>query len=117
MNSTVLVGRLTKDPELKELESGKKVTNISIAVPRQYKSKDGEYETDFIDVELWEHVAEKTAEFCKKGDMIAIKGRTETSIYEKDDKKIKQMHIVGDKITFISSSKIKEQETEDNIEI
>ena len=52
LNQVVLVGRLVRDPELRETEEGKKVTNITIAVPRSYKNIDGEYDTDFIDCTL-----------------------------------------------------------------
>lgn len=70
LNQVVFVGRLVRDPELKESEGGNKFTNITVAVPRSYKNVDGEYDTDFIDCRLWTGVAENTAEYCKKGDLI-----------------------------------------------
>ena len=66
LNQIVIVGRLVKNPELKETEKGKKVTNITLAVPRNYKNINGEYDTDFIDCILWTGVAENTAEYCNK---------------------------------------------------
>lgn len=63
LNQVVLVGRLTKEPEVTELENGKKVTNIVLAVPRSYKNEDGEYDTDFIDCVLWESIAVNTSEY------------------------------------------------------
>lgn len=58
LNQTVIVGRLVREPELRETENGTKVTNITLAVPRSYKNVDGEYETDFISCVLWKGIAE-----------------------------------------------------------
>ena len=59
LNQTVIVGRLVKNPELNQTENGKKVTNITLAVPRSYKNINGEYDTDFISCVLWEGIAER----------------------------------------------------------
>ena len=67
LNQAVLVGRLVKDPELHETESGNKVTSITLAVPRNFKNVNGEYDTDFISCVLWKGVAENTATYVKKG--------------------------------------------------
>ena len=115
MNNYFCVGRLVNEPEVKELEDGKKVTNITIAVPRSYKNADGEYETDFIDCTIWNNVAQSTSEYCKKGDLLGIKGRIETSIYEKDDgEKVKRTSVVADRVSFLSSKtkEIKDSEPE-----
>ena len=85
LNQIVIVGRLVKDPELRETDSGKKVTNITLAVPRSYKNVSGEYETDFIDCTLWTGIAENTSTYCKKGDLLGVKGRVQTRVYEKDE--------------------------------
>lgn len=104
MNNYMCVGRLVSDPEVKELENSKKVTNITIAIPRSYKNADGEYETDFVDCTIWNNMAESTSEYCKKGDMIGIKGRLETSVYEKENgEKAKRTSVIAEKISFISS--------------
>lgn len=106
LNQTVLVGRIVKDPEIIETESGKKVSNITLAIPRSYKNKDGEYETDFVDCTLWSGLAENTAEYCKKGDLVGVKGRIETEIYERDDgSTIKNTKVVAEKVTFLSNKK------------
>ena len=81
LNQVVLVGRLTSDLEAKELEDGKKVTNMTLAIPRSFKNADGEYETDFVECTLWNNIAENTAEYCKKGDIVGVKGRLQTSNY------------------------------------
>jgi len=103
LNQTVIVGRLVEDPKIQETESGKKVSNITVAVPRSYKNSKGEYDTDFVDCVLWSGVAENTAEYCKKGDLLGIKGRVETDLYEKDGQTRKSTKIVAEKITFLSS--------------
>ena len=105
LNQVVIVGRLVKDPELVETESGKKVTNITLAVPRSYKNTDGEYDTDFVDCTLWTGVAESTSEYCHKGDLLGIKGRLQTSNYEKDGEKKYKTTVIAEKITFLTSKK------------
>ena len=105
INQIMLVGRLVKTPDLFITETGKKGSFITLAVGRPYKNQDGEYETDFIDCTLWTGVAENTAEYCKTGDIIGIRGRIQTRIAE-DENGFKQkiMEIVADKVTFLSSS-------------
>lgn len=113
LNQTVIVGRLVSDPKVETTENGKKVSNLTVAVPRSYKNTDGEYETDFVDCVLWSGVAENTAEYCKKGDVVGIKGRVQTDTYENSDgKKQKSTKIIAEKITFLSS-KQKEDEKEE----
>ena len=111
LNQFVGVGRLVAEPSVKETEDGKQVSNITIAVPRSYKNENGEYDTDFVDVVLWNGIAENTAEYCHKGDIIGVKGRIQTSNYETEDgEKRKFTQIVAEKITFLSSSKDKKDD-------
>lgn len=113
MNQFFGVGRLVAQPEVKESENGKKYTNFTIAVQRSYKNADGVYETDFLDVVSFGPMAETTCEYCQKGDMVGVKGRVETSSYETEDgEKRKSTQIIADRITFLSSSKNKETESE-----
>ncbi len=105
LNQIVLVGRLVKTPELKLTDSGKKNSIITLAVPRNYKNSDGQYDTDFLDCILWTGVAESTAEYCKTGDMIGVKGRVQTRIIETEDGiKKKRTEIVAERVTFLSST-------------
>lgn len=106
INQIVLVGRLVSDPQINETENGTKECNITLAVPRSYKNSEGIYETDFIPVKLYEGIAENTAEYCKKGDSIGIKGRTQTK--QEEDKNI--IEIVAERVTFLSSRKGTEEE-------
>lgn len=103
LNQTVIVGRIAKDPELRETENGKKVTNVTLAVPRSFKNSNGEYETDFISCVLWKGIAESTVEYCKKGDLVGVKGRIQTRVYEKDEEKKYTTEVVAEKVTFLSS--------------
>lgn len=109
LNQTVLVGRLVKDPELRETDNGNKVTNITLAVPRSYKNINGEYDTDFIPCVLWKGIAENTAEYVKKGDLIGVKGHLQTRNIELDENVKKQaVEIVAEKVTFLSSKRTDE---------
>ena len=113
LNQVVLVGRLTKDLEVKELEDGKKVTNMTLAIPRSFKNADGEYETDFVECTLWNNIAENTAEYCKKGDIVGVKGRLQSSSFEKEDgNKEFRTQVMAEKVTFLSSRSKDEPERE-----
>lgn len=106
LNQIILVGRLVKSPEVTETESGKKMSYITLAIPRSFKNADGEYDTDFIDCVLWEAVAENTSEYCKQGDIVGVKGRVQSRMVEDEDgNNYKKMEIVAEKITFLSSKK------------
>jgi len=108
LNQAVLVGRLVRDPEVMETESGKKVSSVTVAVPRSFKNRDGEYETDFIECTLWSSIAESTANYCKKGDIIGVKGRIQTRSYEKEDEKKYVTEVIAEKVTFLSSNRQKD---------
>ena len=106
LNQIILVGRLVKTPEVTETESGKKMSYITLAIPRSFKNADGEYDTDFIDCVLWEAVAENTSEYCKQGDIVGVKGRVQSRMVEDEDgNNYKKMEVVAEKITFLSSKK------------
>ena len=110
LNQVVIAGRLTGDPVVEEVEGGKKVSSITVAVPRSYKNVDGTYDTDFIRCTLWGGIAENTAEYCKKGDIVGVKGRIQTSSYETEDGNKKYaMEVVAEKISFLSSKKVGEE--------
>ena len=104
LNQLVLVGRLTRNPEVSKTENGTKYSHITLAVPRSYKNSNGEYETDFIDCTLFQIIATNTKEYCKKGDIVGIKGRLESSVYEKDGIKKHTLQVVAEKVTFLSSN-------------
>ncbi|MBR1386026.1 MAG: single-stranded DNA-binding protein [Bacilli bacterium] len=114
LNQIVIVGRLTSNPEVvKSEDGGSERSQITLAVPRSYKNADGEYDTDFVDCILWGGVASNTAEYCKKGDIVGVKGRIQTNNYETPEgEKKKSTQIVAEKVTFLSSRKEKEDDIE-----
>lgn len=94
LNQFIIVGRIVKDLE-------KESNVITIAIPRHYKNEDGEYETDFVDVAIDGTLAKKTIEYCKKGDIIGVKG----SIISDISNDIRKMILVAERVTFLSSKK------------
>lgn len=112
MNKTFFIGRLVKDPELKETESGKKVVNATIAVQRSYKNSNGEYDADFLDCTFWEHNAEYVSKMSS-GNQLAVQGRTETKIYERSDgSKVKDYNVIVDEVQNLEKTYNKSKEME-----
>ena len=106
LNQTVLVGRLTKDPEITTKDSGKKLSSIVLAVQRPYKNANGIYEADFIRCILWNGIAENTCEYCHIGDVVGIKGRLQSDSYQDEDGNTKySLEVVAEKVTFLTSKK------------
>ena len=113
VNQIVLVGRIARAPETKTTETGKKVATLTLAVPRNYKNANGEYDTDFLDCTLWSSIAESTSEYCQSGDMIGVKGRLQNRIIEMPDgNKKRKTEVIAEKITFLSSSQRKADNSE-----
>ena len=105
LNQVVLVGRIVKTPELRVTETGKKTATVTLAVPRNYKNMQGEYDTDFLDCTLWTNVAENTTEYCQTGDMVGVKGRIQTRVIQNEDgSRKKKTEIVAEKVTFLAQS-------------
>ena len=105
LNQSILVGRLANEPTIEELENGKKITNITLAVPRSFKNDEGIYETDFIPVVLFDRIAENTLEYVHKGDVIGIHGRLQMSNEILDEIKTDnfKLKVIAEKVTFLSS--------------
>ena len=97
LNQIVLVGRITKTPEMMENQDGSKFAIINLAVPRTFKNENGEYETDFINCTLWTGIAENACEYCKKGDVVGIKGRIQNL------NNTAQLQLIAEKVSFLSS--------------
>lgn len=111
LNQIVLVGRLTRDIVVNKSDNGTKVATISLAIPRSFKNAEGTYDTDFVDCTAFDMVAENTSEYCVKGDIVGVKGRVQSKLVEKDDKKENVLQVICEKVTFLSS-KSKEEEEE-----
>lgn len=103
LNQVVIVGRIAKKPEIIETKNGKKVTNLNVAVQRNFKNADGIYETDFINCAIWNGMAENTMEYCKIGDIVGVKGRLQN--VSNGDGKEYATEIVTERITFLKSTK------------
>lgn len=116
MNQVGFVGRLVRTPELRKVSDAKKMCYITVAVARGFKSMNGEYETDFIDCVLWDNVAANTVKHCQKGDIISVRGRLQSRIYEKDGETHYITEIIGEKVSFISSNSSKKQENVEETE-
>ena len=107
-NLVYLIGRLANDPELKKSEKSKDYTLITVAVQRGFKNPDGIYETDFIRCKLWNGIATNVSEYCKKGDLVGIKGRIQIRSYEENEETKYITEIIVDKVSFLSSKKADE---------
>lgn len=103
LNRVVLIGRLTKDPELRYSPSGVAVTSFTLAVERNYKNAQGEKETDFIPCVVFRQLAELCANYLAKGKLAALEGRIQVRTYEgQDGQKRWVTEVVGDNVRFLS---------------
>jgi len=106
MNQVVLMGRLTRDPELRHTQTGTAVTSFTLAVDRGFKGGDGERQTDFIDIVAWRNTAEFAAKYFVKGQMAAVTGRLQIRDWtDKEDNKRRSAEVIADNIYFTSSKK------------
>jgi single-strand DNA-binding protein len=104
MNNVTLVGRITKDPELRTIANGTVTTNITVAVNRAFTNASGEREADFINCVVWRKQAENVCKFCSKGSLVGIQGRIQTRNYDgADGKKVYVTEVVADNVTFLGS--------------
>lgn len=115
-NLVYLIGRLAEDPVVKEYEDGKSILTINVAVQRSYKNEEGLYDVDFIRCILWNGIANHTSEYCKKGDLVGVKGKIQNRSYEDEKGEKKYItEVIVDKISFLAS-KIEEDEIDANNE-
>ena len=107
MNKVVLVGRLTRDPELRYTPNGVAVANFTVAVNRPFKNQQGEQEADFINCVAWRKAAENLAQYQQKGSLIAVAGSLESSTYvDKDTGKNRySLEVRAEEIKFLSQPK------------
>ena len=105
MNKIIVIGRLTKDPEIKELDNGNKVANITLAIVREYKDKDGNKITDFLSYSLWNKLAEKICQISKKGSLVCLEGYMTDRVIEINDEKIHVQNPVIEKYINIINKK------------
>lgn len=106
MNKVILVGRLTRDPDIKNTTSGKSVASFTLAVDRRFKNKDGQKEADFVPIVVWGKQAETAWQYLSKGSQIGVSGRLQVRSYDAQDGQRRYVtEVVADEITFLSSKK------------
>lgn len=102
VNRIFLIGRLTRDPELRYVPSGQPVANFTLVVDRSFKNSQGERETDFIDIVAWRKSAELATQYLSKGRLVAVEGRLQIRTYEaQDGLRRKVAEVVTDRIQFL----------------
>ena len=118
LNNVIIMGRLTRDPELRRTQGGTAVTSFTMAVDRDFKSQSGEKETDFIDVVAWRNTGEFAAKYLAKGRMAAVEGRIQVRDWQdKDGNRRKSVEVVADNVYFADSKRdSKPQESRDDQE-
>ena len=108
LNKVILIGRLTREPELRYTGSGIPVANFSLAVDRPYTNQQGERETDFIRVVVWRKLAEVCAKNLGKGRLVAVEGRLQVNSYEaQDGSKRQTTDIIAENVRFLDWPKDK----------
>ena len=101
LNKIILMGRLTRDPELRRTQSGTAVTSFSLAVDRDFKGQNGEKETDFIDVVAWRNTAEFVSKYFSKGRMAVVEGRLQLRDWtDKEGIKRRSAEVIADNVYF-----------------
>ncbi|MGF7088102.1 single-strand DNA-binding protein [Kroppenstedtia sanguinis] len=104
LNRVVLIGRLTRDPELRYTPGGVAVTSFNLAVNRRFTNQQGEREADFIDIVAWRQLAETVANYMKKGRLVAVEGRLQIRSYENQEgRRIKVAEVVAENVQFLES--------------
>ena len=103
INNVVLVGRLTRDPELKQTSSGISFVNFTIAVNRTYVDQSGERQADFINCVVWRAQAENLARYMRQGSLIGVEGRIQTRSYETEEGMRYITEVLANSITFLES--------------
>ena len=104
MNKVFLIGRLTQDPTASSLPSGHSYCRFSIAVNRNYASRDGENRADFINILTWDNLAQNCVKYLEKGSQVAVVGSIQTGSYERDGVKRQTFDIRADQVEFLSRS-------------
>ena len=106
LNKIILMGRLTRDPELRRTQSGTAVTSFSLAVDRDFKSQSGEKETDFIDIVAWRNTAEFVNKYFSKGRMAVVEGRLQIRDWtDRDGGKRRSAEVIADNVYFGDSGR------------
>jgi single-strand DNA-binding protein len=105
-NQVILMGNLTRDPELRQTPNGQNVCSFSLALNRSFKGGDGEWKeaTDFIDIVAWGPLGERVAQYLTKGRPCLVNGRLQSSSWEKDGQKRSKVEVVAQDVTFLGGA-------------
>jgi len=115
LNRVVLVGRLTRDPELRYTPNGVAVANFTVAANRPFRNQQGEQEADFINCVVWRKAAENLATYMKKGSMIGVDGRIQTRSYENQEGRMVYVtEVLAENIQFLESRNATQQRSGSN---
>lgn len=106
LNRVILIGRLTRDPELRYTPSGVAVTQFTLAVDRPFTAQGGEREADFIPIVTWRQLAETCANYLRKGRLTAVEGRIQVRNYENNEgKRVYVTEVIADNVRFLESNR------------
>lgn len=102
-NQVILMGNLTRDPELRQIPSGQSVCSFSLALNRSYKGSDGQWQeaTDYVDVVAWGPLGERIAQYVTKGRPVLVNGRIQSRSWEQDGQKRSKVEVVAQDVTFL----------------
>ncbi len=103
VNQVILMGNLTRDPELRQTPSGQSVTSFSLALNRAYKDQKGEWQeaTDYVDVVAWGPLAERVSQYLSKGRKALVQGRLQSRSWEQDGQKRSKLEVLANDVTFL----------------
>lgn len=118
LNVVALVGRLTRDPQLKRTAQGDAVTSFTLAVNRNYTTKDGQQQADFINCVVWRKLAENVERYCSKGSLVGVEGRIQTRSYDNQQgQRVYVTEIVCDSVQFLETKKAEsDNQNYDNVQ-
>ena len=110
INRVVLIGRMTRDPELRRTPQGDAVTSFTLAVNRNYTSRDGQQQADFINCVVWRKPAENVERYCSKGSLVGIEGRIQTRSYDNSQgQKVYVVEVICDSVQFLETRAARER--------
>ena len=110
INRVVLVGRMTRDPELRRTPQGDAVTSFTLAVNRNYTSRDGQQQADFINCVVWRKPAENVERYCSKGSLVGVEGRIQTRSYDNSQgQKVYVVEVICDSVQFLENRAARER--------
>ena len=114
LNRIELIGRLTRDPELRYMSNGHPMAQFTVAVDRDFRNAAGERDADFVNCVAWRKLAEQVGQYCTRGRLIAVEGRLQVRSYETQDGARRRVtEVIGDRVWFLDSPKTDTDHTDD----